>query len=359
MLENKMKSSSYVIWNNKGGVGKSTICFHLASVYAANNPDKDVVVIDMCPQANVSMMLLGGGNNGEDIVEELISGETPRSIVGYMTDSIINNFSTENLENFLVKVNDHNQHLSNNLFLLCGDGNLELIAPLLATRANAVPLSNADKPWEKVHSLIKQITDSPIKENRHTVFFIDTNPSFSIYTQIAIISGEKLIIPINADDSSRVAISALFNLIYGSGKLHPVYGNYTFSARLTNNGMRRPIIHLLLGNRFTQRVGAAHAFKALSEATASTMYSEYKKDPSRFSNYRSGSAPLSFDDFQNQYVFELRDFNSAGVVAANQGLPLNEVANQRIYEVYGQKIQVSKEQGNLCKKVIEDLTDKL
>lgn len=168
-----------------------------------------------------------------------------------------------------------------------------------------------------------------------------------------------MIIPINADDSSRVAISALFNLIYGSGQLHPVYGNYTFSVRLNKNGMRRPIIHLLLGNRFTQRVGAAHAFKALSEATANAMYEEYKKDPSRFSNYSNGFTPLPFSDFQKQYVFELRDFNSAGVVAANQGLPLNEIVEQRVYEVYGNKIQVSKEQGELCKKVIEDLANKL
>lgn len=354
-----MKSKSYVIWNNKGGVGKSTICFHLASVYAAKNPNKDVVVVDMCPQANVSMMLLGGGNMGEEKVEQLISEETPKSVVGYMTDSILNNYSTQNLRKFLVKVNENNEHLPSNLFLLCGDGNLELIAPLLAGRANATPLSQADKPWEQVHSIIKKVTDNPINKDRETIYFIDTNPSFSIYTQIAIISGERLIIPINADDSSRVAISALFNLIYGSGQIHPVYGNYTFSVRLNKNNMRRPIIHLLLGNRFTQRVGAAHAFKALSEATANAMYREYEKDPARFSNYSNGTTPLVFDDFQAKYVFELRDFNSAGVVAANQGLPLNEIAEQRVYEVYGQKIQVSKEQGELCKKVIEDLANKL
>lgn len=56
-----MSNKSYVIWNNKGGVGKSTMTFHIASVYAEQNPDRDVVVIDMCPQANSSMMLLGGG----------------------------------------------------------------------------------------------------------------------------------------------------------------------------------------------------------------------------------------------------------------------------------------------------------
>lgn len=58
-----MANQSYVMWNNKGGVGKSTITFHIASVYAEKHPERDVVVIDMCPQANVSMMLMGGGND--------------------------------------------------------------------------------------------------------------------------------------------------------------------------------------------------------------------------------------------------------------------------------------------------------
>lgn len=56
-----MGNKSYVMWNNKGGVGKSTITFHIVSVYAEKNPDRDVVVIDMCPQANSSSMLMGGG----------------------------------------------------------------------------------------------------------------------------------------------------------------------------------------------------------------------------------------------------------------------------------------------------------
>ena len=59
---------SYGLWNNKGGVGKSTITYHLATRYAEINPDKNVVVLDLCPQANSSMMLLGGGQIGENNV---------------------------------------------------------------------------------------------------------------------------------------------------------------------------------------------------------------------------------------------------------------------------------------------------
>ena len=49
---------SYAVRNNKGGVGKSTIAFHIASRYAENHPDYNVLVIDPCREANASMMLV-------------------------------------------------------------------------------------------------------------------------------------------------------------------------------------------------------------------------------------------------------------------------------------------------------------
>lgn len=51
---------SYAIWNNKGGVGKSTILFHVASAVAAIRPDLNVLVIDTDPQASVTTSFLGG-----------------------------------------------------------------------------------------------------------------------------------------------------------------------------------------------------------------------------------------------------------------------------------------------------------
>lgn len=48
----------YVFWNNKGGVGKTTLCFHSATHYAREHPELKVLVVDMCPQSNVSLSLL-------------------------------------------------------------------------------------------------------------------------------------------------------------------------------------------------------------------------------------------------------------------------------------------------------------
>lgn len=349
-----MSNKSYVMWNNKGGVGKSTITFHIASVYAEKNPDRDVIVVDMCPQANSSSMLMGGGKQSEAKLQELISQDEPQSIVGYITEATLN--GDADIKKYITKLIDINSNLTDNLYLVSGDGNLELIAPLLSERAEATPLSAADKPWVKIHSIIKNLTNKKVNAGRDCTFFIDTNPSFAIYTQLAIVGGDKLLVPINADDSSIFAITGLFNLIWGTSVTHPVYGKYTFASKAKLNNLQLPKISYLLGNRFTQKKGAAHAFKALSNEAIQKMYSEFQNNPDKFESVQQEVNSIS--DFETAYSIELRDFNSAGVVAANQGLPLSKM-NKHTYMVYGEEIQVAKDQRELCKTTIEDLVGKL
>ena len=57
-----MRPYKYAFWNNKRSVGKTFLCFAVASEYALQHPDVKVVVIDMCPQANVSEILLGSSD---------------------------------------------------------------------------------------------------------------------------------------------------------------------------------------------------------------------------------------------------------------------------------------------------------
>ncbi|MCU8005844.1 ParA family protein [Shewanella sp. SM96] len=348
------KNKSYVMWNNKGGVGKSTITFHVASVYAEENPDRDVIVIDMCPQANSSSMLMGGGKKSEEKLQELISKDEPQSVVGYITEATLK--GDADLSKYITRLNQINKNVSNNTFLISGDGNLELIAPLLSERAEATPLSASDNPWIKIHSIIRNLTEKRLDPNRPCTYFIDTNPSFAIYTQLAIVGGQKLLVPINADDSSIFAITGLFNLIWGTSISHPVYGKYTFATKAKNQGLSLPKISFLLGNRFTQKVGAAHAFKALSNEAINKMYSEFLRNPDKFESLSTNVNSL--DEFEKAYSIELRDFNSAGVVAANQGLPLSKM-DKNTYEVYGEKIQVAKEQRDKCKAAIVSLVKKL
>ena len=54
----------YAIWNNKGGVGKTFLAFVLGTEIAKRDSDEKVILVDMCPQANLSEIVLGGNQKG-------------------------------------------------------------------------------------------------------------------------------------------------------------------------------------------------------------------------------------------------------------------------------------------------------
>jgi chromosome partitioning protein len=73
------KTMRYAIWNNKDGVGKTFLSFVLSTEYANKHPDSQVVVADMCPQANLSEIILGGSEHGASRLEQLSSKRRKRS----------------------------------------------------------------------------------------------------------------------------------------------------------------------------------------------------------------------------------------------------------------------------------------
>lgn len=350
--------NSYAIWNNKGGVGKSTITFHLATRYAEQNPQTKVLVIDLCPQANASMLLLGGGAVGEQRVLDFCTKGTPQTVVGYLSDVLSGGAGAPlpSPSKYIVDARSLNENVPGNLYLLCGDGNLEPMAPAINQAAAAPPLTPSSNPWLWVHSVFKKLIEQVSNETSPWIVFIDTNPSFSIYTELAVSSAERLIVPVNADDSSRVATNAMFILLHGMTPPHPVYGQWTYAAKAIANGLAVPKVHIIVGNRLTQYAGAATAFNALSNATADTLFKNYKTHPSYFTPRPKNAT--SIDDFRNQYSILLRDFNTAGVVSAHGGRLMSAMA-QGYYDVYGQNVKVNADQVREASKAIDAVLSRL
>ncbi len=325
---------SYVVWNNKGGVGKSTIVFNLASRYADLNPNKKVLVVDLCPQANSTMMFLGGGRVGEDHLLNLQTSSN--TVVGYI-DGRIRRLSGDTISQntYKIQVSDYNENLPNNLWLVSGDGNLELIAPAISYSANALMSPNA---WKNVHYWIKNLISEITEDSDNWIVFIDTNPSFAIHTELAIVAATHLIVPFKADDSSRVATKALFDLLYGSSKPHPVYSKYTFAQKAKENKIVLPLCHLFIGNQFVRYVEAAKPFQAISKAVVSELYNIYQTNIDKFIS--KGEINLEAD-FNEQFIKELRDFNSAGVVAANNGKLLHKLHDIKEHLVHDRSLELS------------------
>jgi cellulose biosynthesis protein BcsQ len=351
---------SYAIWNNKGGVGKSTITFHVATRYAERFPNQNVLVIDLCPQSNASMMLLGGGHAGESAVLEYCTADVPRTVVGYLSHVIAGGARAPLPDpmDFLVRVETRNEHLPENLFLLCGDGNLEPMAPAIANAAAAPALIPNSQPWRWVHLVFRQLIDDLVRRQseRDWVVFVDTNPSFAIYTELAMCAVDRLITPVNADDSSRVATNAMFILLHGQNPPHPVYGSWTFAARAEQHGIEPPQIHLIVGNRLTQYQGPAKAFAALSDATADTLYHAFQAHPDYFTP--RAADPETLAKFRATYSVPLRDFYTAGVVAAHLGRRLSQLEGTH-YIVHGTPVQLVNARIQECREAIDGLVNQL
>lgn len=198
-----------IFWNNKGGTGKTTLTFQIINEYAFQNPEKKILAIDVCPQANLSELLLGGLNQGGSEVLLMRQGTIQRATIGgYFQLRLPSPYSVPlfNPRDYLTKPHEYNQYIQDNIDLLCGDAMLELQSNAISTLANnQIPGTNT---WVAIINWLNDFIQ-PIEKD-YDIVFLDANPSFSMYTQIAIATSTKMVLPVMADDSSRRAIQNAF-----------------------------------------------------------------------------------------------------------------------------------------------------
>ena len=345
--------SVYALWNNKGGVGKSYLTFQLACEYAGQHPTKKILVIDLCPQANSSQMLLGGISVGEQALDNLAAQTPPRTIAGYISDRITSPYvNPKSGSRFVTQVSGVNNKVSNNVYLISGDETLELQSPQVRLATTAGP-SDA---WRLVHlwmsDLIQDLREY-WNENDITVF-VDCNPSFTIYTEMAMTASDDLLIPFSADASSKRAVRSLLSLVFGIQR-RPGQIQSEFYRRSIQYRMALPSIHTYIGNRLTSmNNSSASAFKTIVQEIFTEVFEVWKSQPNIFRIHPTGSpAPRTKSEFKKMFEFEIRDANTASVVSGALGIPIGrlraggkKLANRRVPVQVAQS-QLDKQQPNI------------
>ena len=280
-FEEGNQTMRYAVWNNKGGVGKSFVTFITACEYAHQHPEKMVVIVDMCPQANVSEVVLGGNGKGATELEKLLSTAKRHTVGGYFDERISSPHKTSGNEtSYLIKASDANDNLDENVYLIAGDPSLEIQAEAMnQIAAQTLPADS----WPNVHQWLKDLLAAIKTRHDNAVFFIDCNPSFSAYTELAIIAADRLIVPCTADGSSARAISNIGQLIYGIN-VPAAYASVAFSKRAGAHKLSLPLIHSVPLNRSTQyEQKASKAFSAMYDEIKSRVQKLYMANPSTFS----------------------------------------------------------------------------
>lgn len=337
--------ATYALWNNKGGVGKSYLTFQIACEYARQHPEKAVLVVDVCPQANSSSMLLGGVVAGEAALDRFATTTPLRTISGYIEDRLRNPYvSPRTGAQYSTHVRQHNPNVPDNVYLVVGDEQLEL----QASRVVGATLTGPQDAWRIVHQWLSDlVADISGQWPDYTVFF-DCNPSFTIYTELALSAADRLIVPFTADGSCKRAVRALLALVYGIRRNAGVQQSQ-YHINSNQYRMTTPTIYSYVGNRLTQNVGAANAFRKMVTEIGNEIYSVYQQNLNLFEIHPNGSpAPRTITEFRRMFQSEINDSNSSSVVSGALGIPIYRLS-AGTKNLLGKDIKVNQSQLDVLK----------
>jgi chromosome partitioning protein len=164
----------YVVFNQKGGVGKSTITCNLAAIGAQQG--RRTLVVDMDAQANSTRYLLGA--KADD------AGE---GVAGFFGESL----------KFTVRPKDSGEFVTrtawDGLDIMPASSELETLHGKLESRYKIYKLRDALAALEASYDDV----------------YIDTPPALNFYTRSALIAAQRCLIPFDCDDFSRRALYTL------------------------------------------------------------------------------------------------------------------------------------------------------
>jgi chromosome partitioning protein len=166
-----------VVFNQKGGVGKSTIACNLAAIAATRG--RRTLLIDLDPQGNASRYLLGKALD-----------EQKKTLAHFFEDILGYKLFPETLASYVVVTPFAD------LAVLPSDPRLEEVQFKLESRYKMYKLREA---LDKLQG--------------YDEIFIDTPPALNFFTRSALIAADTCLIPFDCDDFSRRALYSLMDSV--------------------------------------------------------------------------------------------------------------------------------------------------
>lgn len=187
------------IFNNKGGVGKTSLCWNIADTLARK--DKNVLLIDFDPQCNLSIAVLGA---------DTFVGTLPTPLAPYGTT--IRAFLQRFLQNTggeeIFTHNGRNTH--QNVDLIAGDFWLNIYADSLNVGADLLSGTGLSK-YIVIRTIVAKIQE--LKTKTYDYVIIDLPPSFGSLVRAAFYSSDYFIVPCTSDNFSVYCVGLIGQMI--------------------------------------------------------------------------------------------------------------------------------------------------
>mgnify|MGYP000998715232 FL=1 len=166
-----------VVFNQKGGVGKSTIAVNLAAIAASRG--RRTLLIDLDAQGNSSRYLLGDA-----------AATIKPNVADFFEQSLSFRLSSMAIEEFV-----HPTPFEH-LMVMPASGALADLHSKLESRSKILRLRKALEDLEGYDEMV-----------------IDTPPALNFYTRSALIAADACLIPFDCDDFSRQALYGLLESV--------------------------------------------------------------------------------------------------------------------------------------------------
>ena len=280
-----------------------------------------------------------------NVTSGLIDGKDRQTVGGYFDERIESPHKpTDTEEDYLVKVSEYNDNIPENLWLIIGDPSLELQAQVISQIAGQTLPPEA---WKNVHNWLRDLIVACEAKLGEAKVFIDCNPSFSAYTELAMIAAERLIVPCSSDGSSARAIDNMGALLFGVD-VDPGYKKVNFSSKAKRFRMPFPTIHSVILNRSTlYSQKASKAFGAMFDAIKKRTRALRRTDPSRF---------VFKSDTKIFHV--IPDNHSVAIVCSHLGRPLYSIFPGN-YKVHDTNPRINPEPLNRYKQAMDEFLESL
>jgi chromosome partitioning protein len=168
------------VFNQKGGVGKTSITCNLAAAFA--KAGRKVLVVDLDSQANATQYLLGAK-----------AGEQASTIADFFESTLTFKLFRDSLKESLCAT------AFDGLWVVPAERGLSELQPKLEARYKIFKL--------------KEAVESLVQEQGFDEVFFDTPPALNFYSMSALMASDRVLIPFDCDAFSAEALLQVMDVI--------------------------------------------------------------------------------------------------------------------------------------------------
>lgn len=323
-----------VFCNNKGGVGKTTLAFHIGVEFSRKG--FKTALIDLDPQCNLTLQTLG-----HDFYEENLFSKQEKTIYDVLKLKLAGSGD--------VDITIKPRHVRENLFILPGDIQLSLYEDLLLTGYNAATAGTL-RGYSDTSALDRYLNEVGASE-KIDIFIIDTSPSLGVLNRVIFLGAEYFIVPMTPDSYSVQGIKNLGVVFEGWKK------QWKNTAQAAIVAGQTPANHVLRGDALF--IGyVINSFNVYDKRVVRRQSDWLEKIPDEVKNYlseRHGRNGLVEQSWKNP-IGSMQDYGQLTAISMNNHLAIQEFETGKVPEL---NLKGSKELQEKAAKEVAELAENI